>query len=72
MKIDALDRPGGHIVVCLLLLCMSGLGMKLGIPKSEDLGLMTIGILGRSMIGTILPKTDGAKALTVTSVQETQ
>lgn len=67
--IDMLDRPGGHIVVCLILLVMSGIGMKMSIPKSEDLALMTVGILGRSMIGTILPK--GDQTTVRTTVQET-
>lgn len=67
--IDALDRPGGHIIVCLLLLVMSAIGTKCGVPKAEDLGMMALGILGRSMVGTILPK--GDQRTLRTTVQET-
>lgn len=54
MKIDALDRPGGHIIVCLLLILLAGVGMHFSVPKSEDLGMFAMGILGRSMIGTLM------------------
>ena len=48
---DMLDRPAGHIVVCLALIVMGATFSKLGIPKAEDLIIFALGALGRSMLG---------------------
>lgn len=67
--IDALDRPGGHIAICLLLMVMGAVGYKFGIPKSEDVIVASLAILGRSMMGTLIPK--GEQTTVRTTIQET-
>ena len=49
--IAQLDTPGGHIVVCLLLIVMGALLYKAGIPKTDDLIVGATGVLFGSMRG---------------------
>lgn len=46
-----LDTQGGHIVVCFALFAVGAVFFKFGIPKAEDIVLIAIGALGRSMVG---------------------
>jgi hypothetical protein len=49
--LDAIDTPGGHIIVCILLIGI-GAGMwKLGMPKGDDLIVGATGVLFAAMRG---------------------
>jgi hypothetical protein len=49
--LDDLDTPGGHILVCLLLICLGAALVKAHIPKSEDIIVGALGVLFGSMRG---------------------
>jgi hypothetical protein len=51
MMVEHIDTPGGHIVVCLVLILMGAALWKLGIPKSDDLIIGATGVLFGSMRG---------------------
>jgi hypothetical protein len=46
-----LDTPAGHILVCFALLVIGAVFALAGLPKAEDIIVISLGILGRSMIG---------------------
>lgn len=48
---DPIDTPGGHVVVCILLLAVGALFVKIGVPKGEDMIVFSLGVLARSMMG---------------------
>jgi hypothetical protein len=71
--IAQLDTPGGHIVVCLLLIVMGALLYKAGIPKTDDLIVGATGVLFGSMRGRggsgpekDVPSTTSAPTATIT------
>jgi hypothetical protein len=46
--LDALDTPGGHILICVILIV---LGCTLKAPEAHDLVVFALGVLSRSMLG---------------------
>jgi hypothetical protein len=52
---DNLDRPGGHILVCLALLAVGAVFHKLQVPKADDVIVFALGVLARSMYGAVPP-----------------
>lgn len=55
--IDFLDRPGGHITVCLLLIFAGGVFYQIGQPaEGHDLIIFATGVLARSMMGVVIPE----------------
>ena len=52
MKIaEFLEREAGHIVICFLLFIVGAILIKIDILKGEDIIMISIGTLGRSMLG---------------------
>lgn len=47
----ALDTPGGHVLVGVILILIGGVFLKLSIPEGKDLILFASGALFRSMLG---------------------
>jgi len=48
---DALDTPGGHIVICIALLGVAALFVKLNVPPEHPVVVFALGVLARSMMG---------------------
>ena len=65
--IDAFDRPGGHILICMALIAMGAALYKIGIPNSEYLITFALGVLARSMMGQTLPDPGQTLTKTVTT-----
>ena len=59
--IQMIDTPGGHIVVCIILIFVGAGLWKLGMPKGDDLIVGATGVLFAAMWG------DGSKANTAAS-----
>ncbi len=49
MKVGTLETNAGHIIVCLALIAFGAICALLHVPKSEDIILFALGVLGRSM-----------------------
>ena len=48
---EFIEREAGHVVICFLLFITGAIMIKLQIPKGEDIIMIAIGTLGRSMMG---------------------
>lgn len=46
-----LEREGGHIIIGVLLICISIWMWTLGMSKYNDVIMFSLGVLSRSMIG---------------------
>lgn len=48
---EFIERDAGHIVTALFTILMAACLWAIGLPKAEDLILVAIGWMGRSMMG---------------------
>ena len=47
----AIDTPGGHILVCSIMIIVGGIMFKINIPKGEDIIVGAVAVLFAAMRG---------------------
>lgn len=52
---DKFDSPGGHIVVCLILLVLGVGAVTQGVDHGKEIVVFALGVLSRSMVGSSRP-----------------